>query len=126
MSRQPRRCDHCGRTIRKPGLIAFENIFCSAECKRRFPSVLRRRLIAHYHQMAEDAARWIAETLRWNESHPHEEPIDIESLRLVKFGAQDVVEALRGWGPIPQRALRLINSAMLGAKQGPRHDNNSS
>ena len=86
MSRQPRRCDHCGRLIRRPGLIVFENIFCSADCKRRFPSVVRRRLIEHYHQMAGDAANWIAETLRWNDSHPDEQPIDIESLRLVKCG----------------------------------------
>jgi hypothetical protein len=80
-------------------------------------------MIAHYNQMADDSAQWIDETLHWNASHPDEEPIDIESLRLVRRGALEVVEALRGWGPIPERALRLINSALLGARQNPRHDN---
>jgi hypothetical protein len=115
----PRRCDQCGRPIRKPGQIALENIFCSVECKRRFPVALRRRLIAHYRQMAGDAGQWLAETLHWNQSHPDEEPLDVESLRLVKRGAEEIVEALRGWGPIPQRAIRLINSAMIEARQNP-------
>lgn len=119
MSRQPRCCDHCGRTIRRPGLVVYENIFCSARCKRRFPISLRRRLTDHYRQMAEDAGRWIDETLHWNQSHPDQEPIDVEPLRLVKGGALEIVEALREWAPIPQRALRLINSAMLGAGQDP-------
>ena len=122
MSRQPRRCDHCGRTIRKPGLVAYDNIFCSVRCKHRFPSELRRRLIDHYRQMASDAGRWIDQTLHWNKSHPDQEPIDIEPLRLVKGGALEIVEALRGWAPIPQRALRLINSAMLGAGQDGREE----
>ena len=119
MSLPARRCDLCGRTIRKPGLIMLDNIFCSAPCKRRFPSALRRRLTAHYRQMAKDADRWIAEALRWNQSHADEQPSDIESLRLVKFGANEVVDALRAWAPIPQRSLRLINSAMLGAMDEP-------
>jgi hypothetical protein len=119
MSRQPRRCDHCGRTIRKPGLVAYENIFCSAHCKRRFPSALRQRFIDHYRQMAEDARGWIDQTLAWNEQHPDQEPVDVESLRLVNRGALEIVEALRAWGPIPQRALRLINSAIPGFGQDP-------
>lgn len=120
MTRQPRRCDHCGRPLRKPGLIAWDDIFCSPECKRRFPSAVRRRMIVHYRRMADDADRWITKTLDWNQSHPAEEPIDIEALRLVKHGALEIVEALRGWGPIPQRALRLINSAMIGVRQDTR------
>ncbi|HWB08510.1 MAG TPA: hypothetical protein VG826_04775 [Pirellulales bacterium] len=115
MNARRRRCDQCGRTIRRPGLIVYENIFCSARCKQRFPSQLRRRLTDHYRQMADDAGRWIDQTLAWNESHPDEEPIDIEPLRLVKRGALEIVAALRGWAPIPQQALRLINSATLGA-----------
>jgi len=121
MTGPARHCDQCGRPIRRPALIATDNIFCSPECKRRFPSALRRRMIAHYTEMAGDASEWIATTLDWNEAHPDEEPIDIEPLRLVQHGALEIVEALRGWGPIPQRALRLINSAMIGARQDPRH-----
>jgi hypothetical protein len=122
MSRQPRRCDHCGRTIRKPGLIAYENIFCSVRCKRLFPSTVRRRFIDHYRHMAQDAGEWIDQTLAWNESHPDQEPVDVESLRLVKRGALEIVEALRGWAPIPQRALRLINSAIPGHRQDPQDE----
>jgi hypothetical protein len=67
--------------------------------------------------MAHDAGQWIDQTLQWNESHRDQEPIDVEPLRLVKSDALEIVDALNGWAPIPQRALRLINSAMLGAKQ---------
>ncbi|HQU42411.1 MAG TPA: hypothetical protein PK867_06340, partial [Pirellulales bacterium] len=87
-----------------------------------FPVALRRRMIAHYRQMAADASGWIAKTLAWNHSHADEEPIDIEAFRLVKHGALEIVEALLGWGPIPERALRLIHSAMLGAAEVPEDD----
>ena len=119
MNRQGRTCDHCGRAVRKPGIIVVDNYFCSLACKRRFPIVLRRRMIAHYRQMAADASAWIAKTLEWNHSHGNEEPIDIEAFRLVKRGALEIVDALLDWGPIPERALRLINSAMLEAVELP-------
>jgi hypothetical protein len=123
MSRRARRCDHCGRTIRRPALVAYENIFCSARCKRRFPVALRGRLIDHYRQMADDAGRWIDQTLDWNESHPREEPVDIEPLRLVRRGALEIIDALRRWAPIPERALRMINSAILGRdREGEREE----
>ncbi|HVX16340.1 MAG TPA: hypothetical protein VHC22_34460 [Pirellulales bacterium] len=63
--------------------------------------------------MANDASTWIATTLEWNKAHPEEEPLDVEPLRLVNYGALEIVEALRAWAPIPERALRLIHSAMI-------------
>lgn len=106
-------CDRCGRPIRrKPGIVAADNIFCSLVCKRTFPAVVRRRLLRHYLKMADDAAAWIAKTLDWHKLHPREEPLDMEPLRLVERGARDIAEALRVWGPIPERSLRLLHSAM--------------
>lgn len=122
MKRQGRYCDLCGRAIRKPGIIVVDNYFCSLACKRRFPVEARRRMIAHYRRMAADASSWIAKTLAWNHSHADEEPIDIEAFRLVRHGALEIVDALLDWGPIPERALRLINSAMLGAANVPEEN----
>lgn len=121
MSRKRRPCDRCGRPIRgRPGIIDLDNIFCSLACKRRFPAEMRRRLIAHYQNMADEAAAWLASTLHWNQSHPEEEPIDVEPLRLVKRGAVEAIEALRIWGPIPERAVRMINSAVIDVRHEPR------
>ena len=118
MSRHGRRCDHCGRPVRgKPGIIVSDNIFCSLGCKRRFPTAMRRHMIEHYRQMAGDASAWIAKTLDWNQTHPDEEPLDVEPLRLVRHGALEIVEALRAWAPVPERALRLIHSAMAERSQ---------
>lgn len=113
MTRPGRCCDHCGRPVRgKPGIVASESIFCSLRCKRKYPAAVRRRMIVHYQNMADDASAWIAKTLDWHTAHPHEAPLDVEAFRLVECGARDIVEALTAWGPVPQRALRLIHSAM--------------
>ncbi|MGH7135281.1 MAG: hypothetical protein ACREHD_06035 [Pirellulales bacterium] len=73
---------------------------------------LRRRMMAHYETMAADASAWIAKTLDWHAAHPNEAPLDVEALRLVEAGARDIVQALTVWGPVPERALRLIYSGM--------------
>ncbi|HET6879053.1 MAG TPA: hypothetical protein VFI31_02790 [Pirellulales bacterium] len=113
MSGQGRRCDRCLRPIGgRPAIVASDNIFCSHGCKRRFPAVMRRRTITHYRQMAADASGWIAKTLEWQQAHPEEPPLDVEALRLVEHGAREIVAALHVWAPIPERALRLIHSAM--------------
>lgn len=113
MTRPVRCCDHCGRPVRgKPGIVACESIFCSLRCKRNYPIALRRRMIAHYQTMADDAAGWVAKTFEWHAAHPEEAPLDVEALRLVEAGARDIVQALTVWGPVPERALRLIHSAM--------------
>lgn len=113
MAGQGRCCEHCGRPVRgRPGIVVADDIFCSLVCKRTYPAAVRRRLIRHYLKMAEDAAAWIAKTLDWHQSHPDEKPLDIEALRLVERGARDIADALRGWGPIPERSLRLLHSGM--------------
>lgn len=113
MAGQGRCCDHCGRPVRgRPGIIVADDIFCSLVCKRTYPAVLRRRLIRHYLKMADEAAAWVAKTLDWQSAHPEEEPLDVEPLRLVERGARDIVDSLRVWGPIPERSLRLLHSAM--------------
>lgn len=118
MTRQGRPCDHCGRPIRrKPGFVVGDHIFCKLACKRRFPAAMRHRLIAHYRRMADDASAWVSCTLEWNQTHPDEQPVDVEPLRLVNYGALEIVAALRIWGPIPERALRLIHSAMADSGQ---------
>lgn len=117
MAGQGRRCDQCGRAVRgKPGIIVADNIFCSLICKRNYPAIVRRRLLRHYEKMADDAARWIAKTLDWHQAHPNEQPLDIEALRLVERGARDIVDALRAWGPIPERSLRLLHGAMINTE----------
>lgn len=122
MSRKRRSCDRCGRPIRgKPGIIDLDNIFCSLACKRRFPTEMRGRLLVHYQKMADEAAQWLTSILDWNQSHPQEEPIDVEPLRLVNRGALEAVDALAIWGPIPERAVRMINSAVIEAVQEPRN-----
>jgi hypothetical protein len=113
MTCQGRHCDHCNRPIAgKPGIVASDNIFCSLRCRRQFPAAMRRRMIVHYRQMADDASGWITKTLDWHQAHPEERPLDVEALRLVERGARDILDALHVWAPIPERALRLIHSAM--------------
>lgn len=71
---------------------------------------VQARMIANYRTMLADIDDLIAANEHWQASHPGEQPVDVEVLRVNRRGAELALAAVECGAAIPDEAMRMLKA----------------